>query len=210
MSEIAHNTTQSAPTPAPVTAQAKSAAAAAVLADPALNQEALEKALEGILLKRQHAAIEAAKPVEPDWTKVQERDIFISEFYIPVVEHELPDYMNMKLADTSYEVVWASRDQRRIGQLMAMGYEMLKPEHIHPDFTAPLQFDSEQLYVYADVVAMRVHKRILYGRRKKALQTSLNQLSNRNRPPRVRAKNSYELMLPTSPEVGNFYDDPNL
>jgi hypothetical protein len=57
-----------------------------------------------------------------------------------------------------------------------------------------------------DVVAMRVHKRILLGKRRAALQVSLNQLSNRNRPPRVKVKGTYDLMEEVNPAVGEFYE----
>jgi hypothetical protein len=85
---------------------------------------------------------------------------------------------------------------------------MLTKEHVHPDFKLPLIFDSEGMYTYIDVVAMRVHKRILYGKRRKALQVSLDQLANRNRPPRVRVKDSYNLSEPFTPGTGqSLYSD---
>src|SRR6266567_4019566 len=152
-------------------------------------------------------AVEAAKPKEPNWGTLTEQQAMSQDMYIPVIEHEIPDYMNMKLKDPEYECVWASRDQRRIGQLMAQGYELLKKDHIHPDFPVPLRFDSEGLYIYVDVVAMRVHKRILYGKRRKALQVSLNQLTNRNKPPRVRLKGSYDLAEDFAPSYGQLYSD---
>jgi hypothetical protein len=101
--------------------------------------------------------------------------------------------MNMKLKDQAYEVVWASKDQRRLGQLKAEGYEMLREEHVDPHFKLPLQFNSEGFYEYVDVVAMRVHKRILYGKRRKTLDISLRQLKNTNRIPQQRLKGTYEL-----------------
>ena len=176
------------------TAAAKSVAG--VLNNPSLSTDQLEEAIKAVLEKQQKAKVEAAKPREPDWANVSEQDAYKRDFYVPVIEHELPSYMDIKLADPQYEVVWSSCDQRRIGQLQAMGYELLKKEHIKSDFKLPLLFNSEGLYKYVDVVAMRVHKKILYGKRRQALQVSLNQLSNRNRPPRVREANSYNLASP--------------
>ncbi len=106
--------------------------------------------------------------------------------YIPVIEHDIPDYMNIKLKDTEYEPVWASRDQRRLGQLLAKGYEFITPEMMADNFKVPLLFDSERHYVYSDVIAMRVHKRILYGKRRKAAEISLKQLKNKNRIPKTK------------------------
>lgn len=182
-------------------------AVASVAADPSISAEDLEAAVRAVLNKSKAAAVEAAKPKEPNWGSLTEQQAMSQDMYIPVIEHEIPDYMNMKLKDPEYECVWASRDQRRIGQLMAQGYELLKQEHIHQDFPVPLRFDSEGLYIYVDVVCMRVHKRILYGKRRKALQVSLNQLANRNKPPRVRLKGSYELAEDFAPSYGQLYSD---
>ena len=73
-------------------------------------------------------------------------------------------------------------------------------------FAMPLPFTSENMYEYMDVIAMRVHKRIRLGKQKKALQVSLNQLSNRNRPPRVKVQNTFQLSEPVNPGIGEFYD----
>jgi hypothetical protein len=179
---------------------------AAAPAVQAVTPEALEAAVNAALAKAAAKRQEAAKPKEPNWATLTEAEAMSAATYIPVIEHDIPDYMNMKLKDAEYMCVWASKDQRRIGQLQAEGYEFLKPEHIHPDFKIPLRFDSENLYTYADVVCMRVHKRIVYGKRKKALQISLNQLANRNRPPRVKMEGAFELTPGQTPEVGQFYE----
>jgi hypothetical protein len=202
MPEIKHANEPAIPAPAPIKIDVAQVEAAKVTASPDL-EEAVRQALANL-----HArAVEKARPKEPDWATVTEKDIMSISVNIPVIDHEAPDYMNLKLADPAYEVVWASRDQRRIGQLMATGYELLKPEHIHPDFSLPLRFTSEEQYEYMDVIAMRVHKRILYGKRKKALQVSFNQLSNRNRPPRVKVKNTFDLSEAIQPGRGaEFYD----
>jgi hypothetical protein len=179
---------------------------------PQMDLEALEKAVKAVLAKNK--AAEAANSAVPapravDWSKVTEKDITNALIDIPVIEHEIPDYMNMMLKDQEYVAVWASKDQRRIGQLKAEGYEFLKPEHVHPDFKLPLIFDSEGLYRYVDVVCMRVHKRILFGKRKRALLLSIQQLKNTKRPPRAKVKNAYKLEDPIllDPQIGPDYYD---
>lgn len=171
-----------------------------------LTASELERQIEEVLKKAIAKRRASAAPVEPDWSNITEAQAMSMAIHIPVIEHEIPDYMNVKLKDTEFEVVWASRDQRRLGQLAAEGYEFFKPGMEASDFKLPLQFDSEGMYIYADVVCMRVHKRILYGKRRKALQVSLNQLSNRNRPPRARVKDTFELSEAVGAGVGSFYD----
>ena len=166
----------------------------------------LEKQIKAILAKTAQERVEAAQPKEPDWATLTERDACNPAIYIPVIDHAIPDYMNMKLKDPEYEVVWANKDQRRVGQLQAEGYELLKKDHVHPSFKLPLLFNSEGLYEYQDVIAMRVHKRILYGKRRRGLDLSQQQLRNNRRPPSTRIKDTFDLSGTPSPEFGTFYD----
>jgi hypothetical protein len=181
---------------------------AAAIASSGAAGDSLESKIEAVLAKLRAKRIEEQKPKEPDYTTLNEADAMTQDVYIPMIEHELPDYMNVILKDTEYEVVWASKDQRRLGQLIATGYEFLKKEHVLDKFKLPLLFNSEGLYEYMDVIALRVHKRILYGKRKKALMVSINQLSNRNRPPRARVGGTFDLQEPVSLGPNqSFYSD---
>lgn len=159
---------------------------AKAFSDAGVTAETLEQQIEAILAKKRAEKVAAAQPGEPNWASLTEQQAMNPAMYIPVIEHDIPDYMNMKLRDAEYEVVWANRDQRRLGELLAQGYELLKKEHVHSEFKVPLLFDSEGNYVYQDVVALRVHKRILYSKRRRALDVTKAQLKNGNRPPKSR------------------------
>jgi hypothetical protein len=175
--------------------------------DSSLDTTELEKQVKRVLGKIQNDRIAAATPKEPDWKNLKEQDAYDPRINIPVIDHEIPDYMNMKLKDTEYEVVWASTDQRRIGQLQAEGYEFLKPEHIADGFKVPLLFDSEERYTYQDVVCMRVHKRILYGKRRRGLELSKRQLGNNHRPPSSKIVGTFELgEAPMLDRYSSFYE----
>lgn len=174
--------------PPATTEEAATKVVEAAITGAGITSEDLERYLEKIVHKHKRAAVEAAKPKPPNWATITEADLSNPDVFIPVIEHEIPDYMNMKLKDPEYLPVWASKDQRRLGQLRAEGYEFLKPEHVHPEFKLPLLFDGEKMYRYVDVVCMRVHKSIVFGKRKKALLLSTNQLKNTKRPPKVKSQ----------------------
>ena len=146
----------------------------------------LETKILEVLQKRKAERLEAAKPKEPDWATLTEADAYKPDVYIPMYDHDVPDYLNMKLKDQEYMCVWANKDQRRLGALLAEGYELLKPEHVSPEFRVPLRWSSEGTYEYADTICVRVHKRILLAKRRKALEISQKQLKITNRPPRSR------------------------
>lgn len=147
-----------------------------------LTGEALENEIRRILgiksKEDQAAKAAAARPVEPDWALLTEEEAtdLRQELNIPVIEHEVPSYMDVRLKDPEYVCVWANRDQRRIGELLAQGYEPLKPEHIAGDFKVPLKFDSDGMYTYMDVIAFRVHKKTLFAKRRAIVEKSHYQL----------------------------------
>jgi hypothetical protein len=146
------------------------------------TDDQLEEQIKKILAAQKAAEAKAqakpTKPAEPDWANLSELEAtdIRRNLNIPVITHEVPAYLDIKLADNEYIAVWANRDQRRIGELEAQGYEFLRKEHISSAFKLPLKFNSEGLYIYADVVAMRVHKRIIFGKRRRTQEMSVNQL----------------------------------
>lgn len=200
MPEINHKDQPSIPPiQAPVAAvptQSKAdlaASVAAAVVQAGVKPEDIEKEIEKVLARKLKERQEASKPRDPDWKTLTEQEAMNPAVYIPIIEHEIPEYMNIKLKDTEYEVVWANRDQRRLGALQAEGYELLKAEHIAGDFQTPLKFDSEGLYIYQDVVAMRAHKRILFSKRRRIADLSRQQLSKRAKIPQQRIEGTMEL-----------------
>jgi hypothetical protein len=185
------------PKPAP---SAPSKAVATQVAS-ALSVDDLEEAIRRVL----NQAKAPAKLVEPNWAELTEEEAFSENPpYIPVIEHEIPSYMNVELADPEYVCVWASKDQRRLGQLEAEGYEYIKPEHMRKGFKIPLKFTSEGLYAYHDVIAMRVHKKIRFGKLKRYQQISQNQL----RPLMMQQKAVQDLnkgVIENDPELGRAF-----
>ena len=176
---------------------------AQTIASEGVKSTELEAKIIEVLQRRKEERNEAAKPKEPDWTKLTEADAYKQDVYIPVIDHDIPDYMNMQLKDQEYMCVWANKDQRRLGALLAEGYELLKQEHVHPNFKVPLVWSSEGTYEYADTICMRVHKRIILSKRRKAYEISRKQLETVSRPPRSRFTSDDEIQL--DPGMG-FYE----
>jgi hypothetical protein len=142
-----------------------------------------------VLKKKKAENVAAAAPKEPDWATMTEREALKADTYIPTIDHQVPEYLNVRLKDPEYMVVWASTDQRRVGQLSAEGYEFLKEEDIHPDFHTPLKFDSEHRYQYMDLVCMKVHKRILFAKRRKVINITHDQIKMHKRLPSSKHQN---------------------
>ena len=124
-------------------------------------------------------AVPAVADAPIDWAKVTENQIFDLNFYIPVIEHELPEYMTVHLKDNNYVPRWANRSPRRLGPMMASGYEYVKSEHWDSNYPQILSFDGEGHLVMDDVVLLRVHKSRYYSALRRTHQKS-TQLSAKN------------------------------
>lgn len=210
------------PTPSPEAAErAKIAGAAttpAVVSQATKNTinnmspQELEDTINRILgiqkSKEASAKASASGSPEPDWTRISEREAtdVTNSFNIPVIEHEVPSYMDIQLADPEYIAVWANRDQRRLGQLLAEGYELLKIEHVSPSFRIPLKWDSEGIYIYQDVIALRVHKRIAFAKRRKVVEQSITQL----RGPQALAKAKLAKVIGNDSRLGEAFESGNM
>src|SRR5215472_9376696 len=154
----------------------ESADVAAALASSGVDAATLEDVIRKVLDKRKTEAVKALVPKEPDYKALSEADIFRSDVYIPVIEHDLPDYLNVRLKDDEYVAIWVNKDQRQLGAKQAEGFEFVKKEHLATNFMTPLKFNSEGLYEYQDVVCMRVHKRIRFAKLRRFNDLSKNQL----------------------------------
>jgi hypothetical protein len=144
---------------------------------PAQLEETVRNILAGAV---KTGAVREPPPAEPDWSKVDERAAtdLSRDMYIPVIEHDVPQYLDIRLADPEYIAVWVNRNPIRISEKKAEGYELVEERHLAKNYPVPLKFDSEGMYVYEDVVAMRVHKRIIFGKRRRAVEMSVNRLKN--------------------------------
>ena len=149
---------------------------ASTLSAAGVDSATLEDIIKRVLDKRKEERIEEFIPKEPDYKALSEKDIFAPGIYIPVIEHDIPDYMNVTLKDEEYIPIWVNRDQRQLGAKLAEGFEFLRKEHLPDGYQPPLKFDSEGNYIYQDVICMRVHKRIRFAKIRKFYEMSRNQL----------------------------------
>lgn len=94
-----------------------------------------------------------------DWTKVTEAQVFDLSFPIPVIEHELPDYMNIHLRDQNNIARWVHHMPRHLGSQLASGYSYITKEDWDENFPLVLQFNTEGHLIYDDVVALKIDKR---------------------------------------------------
>lgn len=99
-----------------------------------------------------------------DWSKVTEQQVADLNFPIPVIEHEIPEYMTVYLKDQNYIAKWSHISQRRLGMLLAEGYERVKEEDWDENYPHILAFNAEGYLVYDDVIALKIYKGRYFGK----------------------------------------------
>lgn len=104
----------------------------------------------------------AAKKPEIDWTKITERDITNLDIDIPVIEQEVPSYMDVHLLDKNYIARWVNIMPQRIGVCLAEGYTYVKEADMDPRYPVYLKWDTSGNYSCGDVVCLRVLKSRYY------------------------------------------------
>jgi hypothetical protein len=113
-------------------------------------------------------AEDAAKPVAPkyvtDFSNISEKDIWDLRVPIEAINHEIPEFLTVKLTDKNYEPRWIQTNSRRMGQVHAEGWKYVTQEDLAEDLKIQTADDASGHFVYADVVLMKIPKAKLYAR----------------------------------------------
>lgn len=110
---------------------------------------------------------EAQKPryfTEAQFKDVKESDIYNFNVPIKTIDHQLPDYLDIKLKDANYIARWINLDPRRLGQAIAEGWSYIRPDDLARPLEIKITDSADGHYIYADVVAMKLTKEKVYGR----------------------------------------------
>jgi hypothetical protein len=121
--------------------------------------------LQKKVLEKEKASTAAPTPdpiKEIDWSKISEKDVFDLSVPIPVVTHDLPQYMTVFLNDSSLVPRWVHKFGPNIGPRLASGYRFMMKADWDSRYPIPLTFDAEGHYACGDVVALVVPKSIYY------------------------------------------------
>ena len=149
---------QTSTKPQPVQTATPAADIMAQLGDLLKLKEELETA------KKVQAAVKATAPAkkEIDWSTIAEKDIINMSVDIPVIDQEVPAYMDVHLLDKSYVARWVNKMPERLGVCLASGYSYVTKEDMDPLFPIVLNFDTEHHYSCGDVVCLRIPKSRYY------------------------------------------------
>jgi hypothetical protein len=127
----------------------------------------LARRIEAVKTEADSKKVEAKKPryyTESEFSNVQEKDIYDFSVPIAVIDHQLPDFLDIKLKDPNYVPRWINMDARRMGQVIAEGWSYISEEDLAEPLKVEIGDSADGHYVYDDVVAMKLTKEKVYGR----------------------------------------------
>lgn len=136
------------------------------------------------------AETQAAKQLKLDEVKQQaissksikdltEDDAYNLEIGIAASAAASPDFLKVVLKDKNYVARWGNRDSIRMSQLVAKGFKFITADEVENLATLEMFLDSQDHFVWADLVAMKVSKNIYYAGLRAAYVKSLHATNNK-------------------------------
>lgn len=126
-------------------------------------------------VKLRAAAIER-QPI--DWTKVSEKDIFELDMPVELIDHTMPDYMNVEAKDSSMALRWVHKMPRRLGPVKAMGFQFAHKEDIEGELNVAIEENADGRLQSDDVILMIIPKRIYFGMLRKNHEKALSMVDS--------------------------------
>jgi hypothetical protein len=138
-----------------------------------------------------------------EFGNLKESDIYDFNVPIKAIDHQLPDFLDIKLKDPNMVARWINLDPRRMGQAIAEGWSYIGKDDLAQPLKVQVNNSADGHYVYADVVAMKLTKEKVYGRIRGNFLKSLS-LTKSTLAIHEQMKNLIKAELSSGPEGDTF------
>lgn len=98
-----------------------------------------------------------------DFSTLQENSIFDLNTPIQAIDHQVPEYLDIKLLDPNFAPRWIQTSAKRIGQARSQGWSYITKEDLAEGLKVEIEADAAGHFVYIDTVAMKIPKSKLYS-----------------------------------------------
>jgi hypothetical protein len=98
-----------------------------------------------------------------DFSTLREDSIFDLNVPIQAIDHQIPEYLNIKLIDPNFAPRWIQTSTKRLGQARSQGWVYITKEDLAEKLHVEIEADSSGHYVYIDTVAMKIPKQKLFS-----------------------------------------------
>lgn len=98
-----------------------------------------------------------------DFSVLQENSIFDLNTPIQAIDHQIPEYLDIKLLDSNYSPRWIQTSSKRIGTARSQGWSYISNEDLAEPLKVEIEADAAGHFIYIDTVAMKIPKSKLYS-----------------------------------------------
>jgi hypothetical protein len=107
-----------------------------------------------------------AKP-KPQWVTdfsvLHEQNVFDLNTPIQAIDHQIPEYLDIKLKDPNFAPRWIQTSSKNLGTKRSQGWAYITADDLAEELKVEIEEDSSGHYVYIDTVAMMIPKAKLYS-----------------------------------------------
>lgn len=163
---------------------------------------ALEKQLEELRKGQNGVKVGKApeKPVQLDFSKLTEADVYDLDIPIEAVAHDLPDWLIIDLKDKNYAARWIHKTPRRLGPMLAKGWSYVTVEDLEDPTKLKESLDENGHFRFDDVIACKIPKAKYFGQLRANHERALMQVNPRFH--HERSKKAVEGALQNAPAGG--------
>lgn len=97
-----------------------------------------------------------------DFENLQESSIFDVNVPIQAIDHQIPEFLNIKLKDSNFSPRWVQTSSKNLGQKRAQGWQYITKEDLEEELKVEIEADAQGHFIYIDAVAMKIPKKKLY------------------------------------------------
>lgn len=98
-----------------------------------------------------------------DFATMREQSVFDLNIPIQAIDHQIPEYLDIKLRDPNFAPRWIQTSSKRLGTAISQGWAYITKEDLEEHLHVEIEPDSSGHYVYIDTVAMKIPKQKLYS-----------------------------------------------
>jgi len=98
-----------------------------------------------------------------DFSTLQEASVFDLNTPIQAIDHQIPEYLDIKLIDPNFSPRWIQTSSKRIGTARSQGWSYIEAEDLAEELKVEIEADAAGHFVYIDTVAMKISKAKLYS-----------------------------------------------
>lgn len=98
-----------------------------------------------------------------DFSVLHENNVFDLNTPIQAIDHQIPEYLDIKLLDANFAPRWIQTSSKNLGTKRSQGWSYITEEDLAEGLKVEIEEDSSGHFVYIDTVAMKIPKSKLYS-----------------------------------------------